>query len=246
MKASGKPVIASMGNMAASAGYEVAGQASGHLLTAAFLWRATPYKCRAKDPDCSETDFLAAPACIQWFEFVLSQSMAALHSVAWCHHLVGPYQCNCALLVCLILIAPCACRILLLCLNDDAAAADKVVAQPGTLTGSIGVADGKLNFAPALKQLGVNVEAVSVGKHALMHSYFTGSNRQEDRWINTMLDRCDHYKLPTLLLMICRSASSSLLHACRIVAVLDTAAWTVRSTTCLTGCHCGLQYVCRC
>lgn len=85
------------------------------------------------------------------------------------------------LLVCLILIVPCDCHTKLLCLNDDAAAADMIVAQPGTLTGSIGVVDGKLNFAPALKQLGVNVDAISVGKHALMHSYYTGSTRQEDR-----------------------------------------------------------------
>lgn len=37
VKASGKRVIASMGNMAASAGYEVAGQALCHSLIVAFL-----------------------------------------------------------------------------------------------------------------------------------------------------------------------------------------------------------------
>ena len=74
---------------------------------------------------------------------------------------------------------------------DAAAAADRIVAQPGTLTGGIGVADGKLDLTPALKQLGVNVEAVSVGKHALMESYFTGITKQEHRWSESMMNRSD-------------------------------------------------------
>ena len=74
---------------------------------------------------------------------------------------------------------------------DAAAAADRIVAQPGTLTGSIGVADGKLDLTLALKQLGVNVEAMSVGKHALMESYFTGITKQEHRWSESSMNRSD-------------------------------------------------------
>lgn len=72
---------------------------------------------------------------------------------------------------------------------DTAAAADRIVAQPGTLTGSIGVADIKPNLTPALKQVGINVEAVSVGKHARMESYFTGVTKQEHRWAESTMDR---------------------------------------------------------
>ena len=51
-----------------------------------------------------------------------------------------------------------------------AAAAHKIVAQPGTLTGSIGVLCGHPYLTPALRKLGVNVESVMVGKHAMLYS----------------------------------------------------------------------------
>jgi protease-4 len=73
--------------------------------------------------------------------------------------------------------------------TDHAAAADGVVAQPGTITGSIGVIDGKLNLAPALKQLGIDVGTVSVGKNALMESWYTDVTRKQQRWADSMLDR---------------------------------------------------------
>ncbi|DBB16667.1 TPA: hypothetical protein ACH3X3_014917 [Trebouxia sp. C0006] len=72
---------------------------------------------------------------------------------------------------------------------EIAAAADRIVAQPGTITGSIGVIDGKLNLAPALKQFGIDVETVSVGKNALMESWYTGVTRQQQRWADSILDR---------------------------------------------------------
>ena len=51
-----------------------------------------------------------------------------------------------------------------------ALAGDVIVAQPGTLTGSIGVYTGKFVTAGSLEKLGANIEAISRGKHAEMSS----------------------------------------------------------------------------
>ncbi len=51
-----------------------------------------------------------------------------------------------------------------------ALAGDAIVAQPGTLTGSIGVYTGKFVTAGSLEQLGANLESVSRGKQAEMYS----------------------------------------------------------------------------
>ncbi len=48
--------------------------------------------------------------------------------------------------------------------------ADKIVAEPGTITGSIGVLTGKVSFGNTLGLVGVKGEMVSVGKNALMNS----------------------------------------------------------------------------
>jgi protease-4 len=48
--------------------------------------------------------------------------------------------------------------------------ADKIVAQPGTLTGSIGVFGGKMVTADLWEKLGVNWEPLGVGKNATMYS----------------------------------------------------------------------------
>ncbi len=48
--------------------------------------------------------------------------------------------------------------------------ADKIVAQPGTLTGSIGVYGGKMVTAELWEKLGVNFEALGMGKNATMYS----------------------------------------------------------------------------
>lgn len=47
---------------------------------------------------------------------------------------------------------------------------DAIVAQPGTLTGSIGVYTGKFVVSGTLDKLGANVEATSKGKHAEIYS----------------------------------------------------------------------------
>lgn len=51
-----------------------------------------------------------------------------------------------------------------------ALAGDAIVAQPGTLTGSIGVYTGKFVTAGSLDKLGANIESISRGKHAEMYS----------------------------------------------------------------------------
>ena len=61
-------------------------------------------------------------------------------------------------------------------------AGDVIVAQPGTLTGSIGVYTGKFVTGGSLDKLGANIEATSKGKHAEMYSpdrRFTPEERQK-------------------------------------------------------------------
>ena len=48
--------------------------------------------------------------------------------------------------------------------------ADRIVAEPGTLTGSIGVLTGKVSFGKSAGLLGVGVNQIGVGKNALMDS----------------------------------------------------------------------------
>jgi protease-4 len=51
-----------------------------------------------------------------------------------------------------------------------AMAAPDIVAEPGTLTGSIGIFGGKIVTGGTYNKLGMNVEAVSIGRHAEMNS----------------------------------------------------------------------------
>lgn len=62
-----------------------------------------------------------------------------------------------------------------------AVAADRIVAQPGTITGSIGVFAGKFVLAAAKERLGVTTDEVHAGAHALMASAnrdFTPAERE--------------------------------------------------------------------
>ena len=54
-----------------------------------------------------------------------------------------------------------------------AMAGDKIVAQPGTLTGSIGVFGGKIAIGGALNKVGVNYDSVVSGQNASIDSPFT-------------------------------------------------------------------------
>jgi protease-4 len=68
-------------------------------------------------------------------------------------------------------------------------AADKIYAEPGTLTGSIGVVGGKMALRGLLQKVGVNVEVISRGKNAGSFSAiqpFTESER--DAWMRMMKD----------------------------------------------------------
>jgi protease IV len=48
--------------------------------------------------------------------------------------------------------------------------ANRIVAEPGTITGSIGVLTGKVSFGKSLGLVGANAETVAVGKNTLMDS----------------------------------------------------------------------------
>jgi protease-4 len=67
--------------------------------------------------------------------------------------------------------------------------ADVVVANPGTITGSIGVLAGKLVTRDAFERIGIRRESVSVGKYAEMHSTLRPFNDDEWSRLETWLDR---------------------------------------------------------
>jgi protease-4 len=60
-----------------------------------------------------------------------------------------------------------------------AVAADSIVTQPTTITGSIGVYGGKLNLLGLYRKLGLNVETVARGRHAEMLSPFSDFTPEE-------------------------------------------------------------------
>jgi protease-4 len=70
-----------------------------------------------------------------------------------------------------------------------AVAADKIVAAPGTLTGSIGVVGGKIAVGGALERYGVHTDVVSKGRNAgwlSMQTPFTADEREA--FLGTMKD----------------------------------------------------------
>ena len=60
-----------------------------------------------------------------------------------------------------------------------AAPAHRIVAQPSTLTGSIGVFGGKLNIGGLFNKAGVNIETVTRGAHAGMMSPYRDFTSEE-------------------------------------------------------------------
>jgi protease IV len=70
-----------------------------------------------------------------------------------------------------------------------AAAADAIVAQPGTLTGSIGVFGGKAVTASLLERAGVSVDTVGEGRHADMFTTTRPFSDEEWVLVNTWMDR---------------------------------------------------------
>jgi protease-4 len=69
-----------------------------------------------------------------------------------------------------------------------AMAADVIVAQPGTITGSIGVILGKPVFADALERAGITTDSVAVGTGATMFAPTHPFTQDEWDRINTWLD----------------------------------------------------------
>jgi protease-4 len=67
--------------------------------------------------------------------------------------------------------------------------AEAIVAQPGTVTGSIGVFSGKVVTAGLLERLGVGTDAVVEGRHARMFSPRVGFDEEQWRRLSEWLDR---------------------------------------------------------
>jgi protease-4 len=70
-----------------------------------------------------------------------------------------------------------------------AMAADRIVARPGTLTGSIGVVAGKAVTAELRDKLGVETEAVTRGANARFLSAAKGFSERERERLDAFLDR---------------------------------------------------------
>jgi protease-4 len=67
--------------------------------------------------------------------------------------------------------------------------ADAIVAEPGTLTGSIGVFSGKPVVGGLADRLGIGHDAVAAGRHALMFSPLRAFTDEEWDRLNAWLDR---------------------------------------------------------
>jgi protease-4 len=70
-----------------------------------------------------------------------------------------------------------------------AMSADRIVALPGTLTGSIGVFGGKFVLADLLARLGIGHDAVAVGRSALRNSPRVPFDATDLEALEAMLDR---------------------------------------------------------
>src|SRR5207244_9886060 len=73
-----------------------------------------------------------------------------------------------------------------------AAAADKIVAEPATLTGSIGVLAGKIVVADLFKKLGVSTDSAQIGANAAMFSNASDFSVRAQRRREAFL--VDHYQ----------------------------------------------------
>ncbi len=65
--------------------------------------------------------------------------------------------------------------------------ADVLVAQPTTITGSIGVFGGKLVMTGAMKKLGIHIQTVSRGKHSGIFSTFSKFSKTERATLKKLL-----------------------------------------------------------
>lgn len=69
-----------------------------------------------------------------------------------------------------------------------AAAADKIVAQPGTITGSIGVIMQGANFTPLLEKIGVSFKPIKSAKHKDIGSPYREMTEEEEKLLQDMIN----------------------------------------------------------
>lgn len=69
-----------------------------------------------------------------------------------------------------------------------ATAADKIVAQPGTITGSIGVIMQGMNVAPLLEKLGISVKPVKSARHKDIGSPYREMTEEEQHLLQDMIN----------------------------------------------------------
>ena len=70
-----------------------------------------------------------------------------------------------------------------------AAAADKIVAQPGTLTGSIGVAYCRLHTSKLLHHMGIDHDHVTAGRNTLMSDGSSSGTTDQISTTNSLMDK---------------------------------------------------------
>lgn len=66
--------------------------------------------------------------------------------------------------------------------------ADRIVAEPATITGSIGVFTGKMSFDKTLAKVGIGTEQIGVGRNALMQSPYAPYTDEQWAAVNAMAD----------------------------------------------------------
>jgi signal peptide peptidase SppA len=96
---------------------------------------------------------------------------------------------------------------------------DSIVAQPATLTGSIGIFGGKLNVLGLYHKLGLNVETLSRGRHAQMLSSFRDFTPEEAAKFQHILE--DFYRG-----FVARVAHARMRPAEQIETVAQGRVWT--------------------
>jgi signal peptide peptidase SppA, 36K type len=69
-----------------------------------------------------------------------------------------------------------------------ATAADKIVAQPGTITGSIGVIMQGMNIAPLLDRFGITVKPIKSAKHKDIGSPYREMTEEEQQLLQDMIN----------------------------------------------------------
>ena len=102
-----------------------------------------------------------------------------------------------------------------------AMAAPYIVAQPGTLTGSIGVVTGKMVTGGVYKKLGANIETVSQGKFAELSSPARPFNDVERKKIQDMIEE-------TYDQFIEKAAASRHMSPQKLDAIAQGRVWTGR------------------